>query len=260
MPATDLTLLTEVIREAGAIARGFTGPSAKRWEKADGAGPVTEADLAVNDHLLDRLRGARPEYGWLSEETEDASDRLEAERVFIVDPIDGTRSFVEGSNTWAISVAVAEAGAITAAAIYLPMRDFLYAAAVGEGATLNGRALTVTEATLPGATVLAARPNFDARNWPGGVPDITREYRPSLAYRLSLVGQGRFDAMLTLRSSWEWDIAAGSLIVSEASGRISDKTGAPLRFNNPHPVLNGVVAGGAGVHADLLNHLGAKSG
>ena len=82
------------------MARGFTGATAKRWDKADNAGPVTEADLAVNDLLLAELRGARADYGWLSEETEDNTDRLGHKRVFIIDPIDGTRSFVEGSDTW----------------------------------------------------------------------------------------------------------------------------------------------------------------
>lgn len=256
MPAADLPLLIDAARMAGRVATSFVGPSAARWDKPGGAGPVTEADIAVNDLLISNLRTARPDYGWLSEETEDNTERLSKDAVFIVDPIDGTRSFVEGSRTWAISIAVARQGQITAAAIFLPLRNKMYAAGIGEGATLNEAPLTVAQ-TAPHDTakVLAARPNFDAHHWPGGVPILDRHYRPSLAYRLSLVGEGRFDGMITLRSSWEWDIAAGALIVSEAGGHISDRTGAPLRFNNQNPMLNGVVAAAKPVHRDLVKRL-----
>lgn len=256
MPATDLPLLIDAARMAGRVATSFTGPSAARWDKPGDAGPVTEADIAVNDLLISNLRTARPDYGWLSEETEDNTDRLSKDTVFIIDPIDGTRSFVDGSRTWAISIAVARHGEITAAAIFLPLRDKMYAAGLGKGATLNAECLTVAQ-TAPEETVrvLAARPNLDAHHWPGGVPTLDRHYRPSLAYRLSLVGEGRFDGMITLRSSWEWDIAAGALIVSEAGGHISDRTGAPLRFNNHNPTLNGVVAATKPLHGNLVARL-----
>ena len=241
---------------AGRVATSFTGKTATRWDKADGAGPVTEADLAVNQYLNTTLRMARPDYGWLSEETDDDEKRLRHERIFIVDPIDGTRSFVEGARTWAIAIAVAEAGKITAGAVYLPLRDKLFSAALGKGACLNGLPLQVSKASSEeGARVLAARPNFDASHWPGGVPNVDRHYRPSLAYRLSLVGSGAFDAMVTLRDSWEWDIAAGSLIVTEAGGHITDRQGLPLRFNNAHPTLDGIVAGSAPLHAIFLDKL-----
>lgn len=246
----------DAARIAGRVATSFTGPVARRWDKPGGAGPVTEADLAVNDVLSATLRTARPDYGWLSEETEDDAARLDRDTVFIIDPIDGTRSFVEGARTWAISIAIAHQGKITAAAVFLPLRDKLYTAALGQGAALNGTALTSsTDPMTQASKVLAARPNLDAAHWQGGAPEIDRHYRPSLAYRLSLVGQGRFDAMLTLRRSWEWDIAAGALIVSEAGGVITDRTGSALRFNNPHPTLNGVVAGGHSLHASLVARL-----
>ena len=121
MPAADLPLLIEAAREAGRIARSFNG-AAKSWNKPGDAGPVTEADLAVNDMLEERLLAARPGYGWLSEETQDTPERLAREKVFIVDPIDGTRSFVEGDDSWAHSLAVAENGIVTAGVVFLPMR------------------------------------------------------------------------------------------------------------------------------------------
>lgn len=259
MPATDLPLLIDASRVAGRVATSFAGPAARRWEKPGGGGPVTEADLAVNDMLKSTLRTARPDYGWLSEESEDDTARLSCDTLFIVDPIDGTRSFVEGGRTWAISIAVAVRGRITAAAVYLPLRDKMYSAALGGGAALNGIPMRTSAARMsPDSTVLAARPILDPANWQDAPPPIQRHYRPSLAYRLSLVGEGRFDAMLTLRPSWEWDIAAGALIVSEAGGTITDRTGAPLRFNNAHPTLNGVVAGGHSLQNDLVQRLGPR--
>lgn len=257
MPARDLPLLIDAARMAGRVATSFAGKTAARWDKPGDAGPVTEADLAVNDLLLSTLRKSRPDYGWLSEETEDNTDRLTQDRVFIVDPIDGTRSFVEGSSTWAHAIAVAEQGVITAAVVYLPLRNKLYSASLGGGAFLNGAPIRATaQSDLGKSTVLAAKPALHSGFWrDGATPGFTRNYRPSLAYRLALVAQGRFDAMLTLRRSWEWDIAAGALIVAEAGGVCSDQTGQPLLFNNPDPRLNGVVAGGAPSQIALIDAL-----
>lgn len=250
MPETDLPLLTEAARAAGEIACSYTGPEARRWDKPGGAGPVTEADLAVNDMLEERLRAARPDYGWLSEETEDSNARLQHDRVFIVDPIDGTRSFAKGEDTWAHALAVAERGQVTAAVIYLPKRGLLYSAARGRGAWLNGEAIRAGDRReLTQAKILAARPNLEGRHWRAGTaPGFQSAYRPSLAYRMALVAQGRFDGMLTLRPSWEWDIAAGDLILREAGALVTDRTGATLRFNNPRPQLNGVIAAGRAIH------------
>ncbi|MGJ8617625.1 MAG: 3'(2'),5'-bisphosphate nucleotidase CysQ [Sulfitobacter sp.] len=257
MLGRDLSLLIDAALMAGRVATSFVGDTAQRWDKPDGAGPVTEADLAVNDLLHSVLRLARPDYGWLSEETEDNESRLTNEYVFIIDPIDGTRSFVEGSSTWAHSLAISRNGVITAAVVYLPMRDKLYAAGLGDGATLNGKTIAVSDLSdLSEATVLAARPAMIADHWAAKTtPTFKRSHRPSLAYRLALVAQGRFDAMITLRQSWEWDIAAGALIVSEAGGKCTDRAGTKLRFNNPDPRLNGVVTGGTSVHTALIDAL-----
>lgn len=257
MPASDLPLLIDAVRMAGRVATSFVGTTAKRWDKPGGHGPVTEADLAVNDLLEQTLLLARPDYGWLSEETEDGTIRLGHERVFIVDPIDGTRSFTEGADTWAHAIAVAERGQITAAVIYLPLRGLLYTAARGAGAFLNGAPIRASGvASFDQATVLSAKPALAGNNWcAGACPTFKTAYRPSLAYRLGLVAQGRFDAMLTLRPSWEWDIAAGALIVAEAGGTITNQRGAPLVFNAPDPRLDGIVAGGAALQPALIDAL-----
>jgi len=253
LPGNDLALLIEAAREAGRIATAYVGGPLEVQDKAGGAGPVTAADLAVNAMLAEQLRSARPGYGWLSEESEDTTARLAADRVFIVDPIDGTRSFIEGNHNWAHSLAVAQGGVVVAAAIYLPMRDKLYAAAAGEGATLNGLPIRATgRADLVGASILASKPNYAPEHWRDGrVPEVARAFRPSLAYRLSLVAEGRYDAMMTLRPSWEWDIAAGDLILREAGAMTSDRRAAPLRFNNPVPMVDGVLAANPVLHGAL---------
>lgn len=253
----DLSLLIDAAQDAGKIAARYFHGVADRWDKPGGQGPVTEADLAVDQMLREELTAARPDYGWLSEETEDGIERLSAEHVFIVDPIDGTRSFIEGSTTWAHSLAIARNGRVEAAVVYLPLRDKLYAAARGKGATLNHQPLAVSTRTeLEGATVLAAKPNFTPSRWINEiVPPVTRAFRSSLAYRLSLVGEGRFDAMMTLHPTWEWDVAAGSLIVEEAGGTVSDRARQSARFNNPAPQLSGMIAGGAFIHDALMTRL-----
>lgn len=261
MPGTDLSLLIDAALEAGRIAIRYSGKEARRWEKPDGAGPVTEADLAVNEMLEATLPAARPDYGWLSEETEDTAERLNRSHVFVIDPIDGTRSFAQGSRTWAHSLAVCQDGIATAAVVYLPQRDMLFTAAAGEGAALNGGPISVADIdSLADAEVLAAKPNLNSSHWrDGDVPEFCRAYRPSLAYRMALVAQGRFNGMLTLRPSWEWDIAAGDLIIREAGGLCTDRYGAPLRFNNPNPKLSGVVAGGKQLHTRISAALDPES-
>ncbi|MEM7731433.1 MAG: 3'(2'),5'-bisphosphate nucleotidase CysQ [Pseudomonadota bacterium] len=256
MPDPDLDLLIKAARAAGQVACRFAPDTFKTWEKPDDAGPVTDADLAVNERLHDILQTARPDYGWLSEESEDTPARLTADLLFIIDPIDGTRSFIDGSNTWAHSLAVVKEGRVTAAVIYLPKRDMLYAAAEGQGATLNGAPIAPRQTRdLDTAEVLSVKHNFKSEFWQGAPPDPTRAYRPSLAYRMALVAEGRFDAMITFRPSWEWDVAAGDLILREAGATTSNRAGQPLIFNNPTPQVAGVVAAHSALHSQIACQL-----
>lgn len=234
----DLTLLTEAARVAGRIAMSFWRADPKAWEKSDGAGPVTEADMAVNAAVEDVLRHARPDYGWLSEESTDGPGRLQSGRVFIIDPIDGTRAFIEQSADFAHSFAVAEAGKVRAAVVFLPARGLLYTATAGGPALLNGAPIRVQ----PGTEVLTNKPAMAAAHWRDGAVPFRRAFRSSLAWRLALVAEGRFAGALTLRPTWEWDIAAGALLVESAGGRVSDRQGAPLCFNRADPRLDGVIA------------------
>lgn len=252
----DLALLRAAALEAGEIALGHFRADPQVWHKDAGAGPVTEADLAVDAHLKARLTAARPGTAWLSEETEDGAARLQARDLFIVDPIDGTRAFIDGARDWAVSIALVRDGAPLAAVVHLPARNQTYSAARGRGAALNGNAIGVSAAAaLRGAEILSNKASMAPSHWPRGVPEIKRVFRSSLAWRLCLVAEGRFDGMVTLRPAWHWDIAAGALIVAEAGGRVSDAAGRPLRFNTAEPLSSGTLAGGAAVHAGLLEAL-----
>ncbi len=255
MPVSDLALLEETAREAGEIARSFWREDPQVWDKG-GDDPVSEADFAVDRHLNERLLAARPDYGWVSEETEDDPARHDREHVFIVDPIDGTRSFVAGEKTWAHSLAVARRGRIVAACVFLPVRDKMYLAETGKGARLNGESVRASaRGALEGATVLSPRVSFRPEHWLNAPPLVQRHFRPSLAYRMALIGEGRFDAMLTLRPAWEWDIAAGALIAEEAGAKVTDRYGRPLAFNSAARQTAGVIAGAAKLHEALHQEL-----
>jgi myo-inositol-1(or 4)-monophosphatase len=258
LPARDLALLTDAAREAGRIALRYWRKDPQVWDKGGEHGPVTEADLAVNDMLKVRLLAARPDYGWLSEETPDTTDRLAVDTVFIVDPIDGTRAFVAGEETWAHSLAVAHKGRVTAGVVYLPAIDRIYVASETSAPLRDGEVIRSSgRDRLEGANILTTKANMVPEKWPGGVPEITRSFRASLAYRMCLAAEGRFDGMLTLRDAWEWDIAAGSLIAERAGAVVTDLTGAALRFNSPGAQARGVLALPPGPHAEALRRLTA---
>ena len=252
MPDNDLNLLMEASRKAAEIALHHWKSDQKIIEKPDGAGPVSEGDLAVDAYLHKTLLAARPDYGWLSEETADTEHRLDKKRVFIVDPIDGTRSYIAGERTWALSLAVVEDGRPIAGVVYLPVRQKLYSSARGQGAFLNQNPIETSQRKeADGGTILAPKSNLDPMHWPNGVPDMTKHFRPSLAYRLSLIAEGRFDAMLTLRDTWEWDIAAGALIAAEAGARVTDSRGKRLELNGKRAKTSGVLLANPTLHASL---------
>jgi myo-inositol-1(or 4)-monophosphatase len=256
LPATDRALLEDAARAAGDEAMRFWRARLRSWEKPDGSGPVTEADLAVNALLADRLRAARPGYGWLSEESADDPGRAGAEAVFVVDPIDGTRAFIAGENTFAVSLAVVRGGQVTAAAVMLPARGNLYSAEAGGPAMRDGTTIAASDAAAPeGARVLTTAGNLAPAHWPGGVPAMRRSFRPSLAYRLCLVAEGRHDAMLSFRPSWEWDIAAGALIAEQAGATVTDAAGSRLRFNTAERQTPGIMAAAPRLHGALIDRL-----
>ena len=254
MPARDLDLLTHAALEAGKIALRYWKRNPQVWDK-DGS-PVTEADLAVNAYLAEHLQGARPGYGWLSEETPDGPARLGCDQCFIVDPIDGTRAFIAGEETFSISLAVATAGLVTVGVVYLPALDRLYVASATSPALRDGQPISVAGPKDEGdCSVLTGKVSLDPAMWPGGVPPVRRAFRPSLAYRFCLVAEGRHDGMLTLKDAWEWDIAAGALIAARAGAIVTDRVGGALAFNCARPQAAGVIAAAPDLHAKLMARL-----
>ena len=251
--AEDRDLLADAALAAGEIAMKHFRTDVATYHKPGDLGPVTAADLEINEMLADRLRAARPGYGWLSEEDADDAARLQTDRVFIVDPIDGTRSFIAGETGFSVALAVAEKGRVTAAAVHLPAREETFAAAAGQGVTKDGKPVEASRQHDPGqATVLTARKQLHPENWPGGVPPLTRHFRSSLAWRMCLVAEARFDCMLTFRRAFEWDIAAGALIAAEAGAQVTDGNGQPLIFNSAEGMQEGVIAAPPDLHGRLM--------
>ncbi|KFI32878.1 inositol monophosphatase [Haematobacter missouriensis] len=257
MPDHDLTLLIDAAQRAGEISSRYWRREPEAWEKPGGAGPVTEADLAVNRMLREHLATARPEYGWLSEESDDNEARLGARRVFIVDPIDGTRSFMAGEPSFAHSIAVAEEGRVIAGVVYLPQMSALYTATAEGPAALNGVPIGASGRTDPsGGTILATRPVLQSGMWRGGlIPPMRQVFRASIAFRLCLIAEGRFDALVVLRDTWEWDMAAGALIAARAGAVVTDRRGEQPRFNRRVPLVAGIVAASPELQGKLLDGL-----
>lgn len=256
MQGRDLTLLLDAAKAAGEIALKYFKSDVDTWDKGGGQGPVTQADLEIDQMLNAELLGARPDYGWLSEETEDNTDRLECDVVFIVDPIDGTRSFINGHENFSTSLAIAKNGVVRDAVVHCPVKKLTYWASAGQGAFMNGEPIAHNGANdVRGARILAAGSQMKSVHWKDQIPPVERHFRSSLAYRLCLVAQGRFDGMLTLRDTWEWDVAAGDLICREAGAKVSDRLqGTPI-YNQPKPALTGMIAATPLIHDGLFPYL-----
>jgi myo-inositol-1(or 4)-monophosphatase len=206
--------------------------------------PVTEADRCANRILRDAL--LQDGEGWLSEESADDLSRLGNERVWVVDPIDGTREFISGIPEWCISVGYIENGRAVAGGICNPVTHELFLGALGEGVRLNGAPVSVSRRqTLEGAVVLASRSEMARGEWDcfRDAPFVTRPMG-SVAYKLALVAAGLADATWTGSPKSEWDIAAGSVLVEAAGGFVRNLNGSDLRFNNPSPRLPGLLACG----------------
>lgn len=250
--AEDLALLRAAALAAGPLLREGFGATVRTWSKG-AAGPVTEIDLAVDALLKDILLNARPDYGWLSEESPDDPVRLQKQRVFILDPLDGTSAFIRKRPDFCVSVAVVDNGEPTAAVVYAPVSEDLFAASLGGGASLNGARMTTTPQTqIEGCRMIGPKDLFAHPGWNPPWPAMDIQPKAALAYRLALIAAGEGDATLSLGYKHEWDIAAGALLVAEAGGRISDPWGHPLHFNQPDPRAPGIVASGPDLHPLLI--------
>ena len=257
----DLQLALHATRAAADVIRQYYGTALKVRHKAPNQ-PLTEADLAADALLRETLLGARPDYGWLSEETVDTPDRLAHERVWIVDPIDGTRSFIAGRPEFSISVGVADRGAAVAGVVHNPATREVFWCARGRGAFSGDEGTAMDGGTrlqaqpVPGADLLASRSDM-ARPW---LQELGRGWTlrqvGSTAYKLALVAAGRAVAYVTRGARSEWDLAAAALLIEEAGAVITDAAGTPLAFNGRSTNVRGVIAARAELHAQLLARAG----
>ena len=250
----DLALAARAISAAGeAVMRAFRTDLAVRYKSPEQ--PVTDADLAADGILREMLLEERPGYGWLSEETKDSPERRGRARLWVVDPIDGTNSFVEGIAEFALCVALVEHGEAVLGLILNPATDELYHAAAGGGAFLNGAPIRVaaTAGDAEVRTVLASR-------WEMGRGEL-EHFRDrwalsplgSTAYKMAKVAEGAGDVFVSAGGKSEWDVCAGDVIVREAGGRVTDIRGEPYVYNRPEPTVRGVIATNGLLHPAALD-------
>jgi myo-inositol-1(or 4)-monophosphatase len=258
--AADLELAVAAARLAGDIVMPYFGTDMVVSHKSPGQ-PLTDADLAADALLRAELGGSRPGYGWLSEETADGPDRLGRERVWIVDPNDGTRSFIAGRPEFAISIGLAERGTVIAGVVYNPARGELFYAQRGGGAFLRRDdgadvPLRATGDAGPAEPVLlASRSEIAAGEFDPFSGAWRIEPVGSTAYKLARIAAGSGHAFLSRGPKSEWDICAGALLVSEAGGRATDLTGSEPGFNRADPYVHGILATNGALHESLLRRV-----
>ena len=243
MTSADLARIASALGAATEALLPFTPGSVAHVLKERGD-PLTEADLAV-DGVLRRML-PRPGEGWLSEETRDDRERLSRTRVWVVDPIDGTREFIDGVPEWCVSIGLVEDGIPVAGGILNPVTGETVLGGAGLGVTLNGEVVRSRprDRGLAGALVLASRSETRRGEW-DRYADAPFAVRPcgSVAYKLALVAAGLADATWTLAPKNEWDVAAGAALVSAAGGIVLHADGSEPGFNRPDPSLPDFLAG-----------------
>lgn len=244
-----LDQVAAIAEEAGRIAAERCGGPFQRWEKVPGH-PVCDIDLEVDAYLRERLTALDPEAGWLSEETLDDSDRFERRRLWVVDPIDGTRDYLRERPGWCVSVALVEDRVPVLGVLSAPARGELWTASRGQGSRRNGETLRVSpRAELAGARVPADQlPKVDRDLVPVAKPN-------SIALRIGLVAAGEADLLATLRWGFEWDIAAAALIAEEGGAVVTGALGQPLAFNSASGEAFGVLVATPGIHAAAVERL-----
>lgn len=259
---SDLGRISAALEESAELASKFS-PSSVYVQHKGWDGPVTEADHALDELLRETL--VRPGEGWLSEETHDDGHRIGMERVWVVDPIDGTRGFLAGQAEWCVSIGLSVDGEITAAGILNPWANETFLAERGGAVTLNSEAAGVTDhqQLSSDVTILASRSEVRMGLWNRfrGAPFKVRMIG-SIAYKMALVSAGLADAVISLEPKNEWDVAAGALLVEAAGGVVTDGSGRPLTFNRRDTLLDGVIAAGPSTYEairEMMTHRPATS-
>ena len=238
--------LRAIASEAGRLALGYFRPgavTAARVDFKEGGSPVTEADLAVDRFLWARLNALAPDFGWLSEETEDSAERLTRSHVFVVDPIDGTRAFARGDQDWTIAIGIVENGRSIAGLVHAPVQNVTYEAVLGSGAKRDGVVLSCASGpVLASARIAGPRPLVEALDRAAG-PFRKAERIHSLAYRFAAVTDGTIDAAVAEKNAHDWDLAAVDVIVHEAGGVLIAPNGERPIYNRASTTHEALAAG-----------------
>ncbi|MBF0160554.1 MAG: 3'(2'),5'-bisphosphate nucleotidase CysQ [Magnetococcales bacterium] len=256
-----MDLVVTAARQAGALIMRYyrpgDSPDPQSWIGSKGINnPVTQADMEANALLQQQLMQATPHYGWLSEESADHASRLDRQRIWIVDPIDGTREFIRGEPQFAVSIGLVEQGQPLLACVYNPARDQMFTAWYQEGSYLNGQPVHVsTRQQLQGACCLSSQSETKRGEWQSYRDELQLVAMGSVAYKLALVAGGQYDLTFTLTPKSEWDVCAGVLLVECSGGRVTDHQGHRHCFNRPVPRLSSLLATNGLLHPALLQRL-----
>jgi myo-inositol-1(or 4)-monophosphatase len=255
--AEDLALMLQAARRAADLAMSHFRKNPAVWYKNEGRSPVSEADVAVDELLQQILLAARPDYGWLSEEVEDNELRLSRQRIFVVDPIDGTRAYVAGQPDWCISIGLVDKGVPIVGVLAAPARDEIWQASRGGGAYLNDKALTTDRGDAPEKALRVVIPDVVSKQMrpraDAGLVKIAGG--PSLALRLAAVARGDFDGVYIRPRSNEWDLAAADVMLRETGHGLVDRKGTPMRYNESDPSRALLLAAPRSQIAELLDPL-----
>src|SRR6202158_3105248 len=248
----ELQVARDAAIAAGEILQRYFRDGGYQIDSKGKNNPVPPADFEADSKLKQILRDAFPAYGWLSEETVDNDDRLTRERVWIVDPLDGTKEFIKGIPEFVVAIALTERGVPMMGVTYNPIKHELFCGVRGAGCYLDGKAVTVSHThTLDHSTILASRSETARGEWKAYEGRVIVKAIGSVAYKLALVAAGHADATFTLTPKSEWDIASGGALIMAAGGRVTGLHGLEMHFNRRNVKTPGFVASNGHLHAEL---------
>ena len=253
--SSEHNLVKESILEAGKLALKWFKKDPEQWKKDDGS-LVSKADIEINDLLNKLLKNKNPEFGWLSEENEDDRSRLNKKITFVVDPLDGTKAFLEGKKEFSISVAIVKNGLPISGIVFSPSTGEMFEAEKNKGSWKNNKKVIISNYNrLEKCKMIAFKPMFSHPAWKEPWPKMDVENRNSIAYRMALVASGQYDAMMALNSKNDWDIAAGDLLISESGGVVTLHTNKKIIYNTENIKKPSVIGTNKSIHEKIIKRV-----
>ena len=253
--SSEHNLVKESVFKAGKIALKWFKKDPEQWEKKDGS-LLSKADIEINDLLNKLLKNKNPEYGWLSEENEDDRSRLNKKITYIVDPLDGTKAFLEGKKEFSISVAMVKEGIPISGIVYSPSTDEMFEAEKNKGSWKNKKRIRISKySKLEKCKMIAFKPMFSHPAWKEPWPKMFIKNKNSIAYRMALVASGEYDAMMALNSKNDWDLAAGDLLISESGGIVSLHTQKRIIYNEVNTTKPSVIGANEKIYKKITERV-----